>query len=97
MSEFDPQLPYLWSDLRERPIGELQPGAIVVRLVFPSAWQTDAAGRMSGVFGLPTGSAWTITARDGRTYTLERSDGQAHQTVELSPSFPVVAVEPGSR
>jgi hypothetical protein len=93
MSKFDDQLPYAWSDLIECDVDQLTVGGTVVKLGFPCAYSADrSTGRMAGVFGLPTGSAWTITARRANEWTVQRADGQARQTVTLPPTFRIVTL-----
>jgi hypothetical protein len=86
----------LWSDLRERDLGDLDVGATVMKMGAGSAWFGGRPdGRIRGAMGWAAmGSLWTITARDGEQFTVVRDDGQVTQTFTRRPDQTVIAVEP---
>jgi hypothetical protein len=92
---FDDRLPYQWSDLRQRAIGVLGVGDVLVLLGFGCAYYTGGPdGEIAAAFGMPVGSAWTITAHDNDTgtYTVERSDKKARQEFHRPPETMFIAV-----
>jgi hypothetical protein len=64
-------LGYTWHDLRERRIGALNVGAVVVTLMFPSAyWTGGPDGQIASAFGMtPCGT----TASSSRPSTSTRT------------------------
>lgn len=85
-----------WADLREGPITALGAGDVMVKLGALNAYLTSADGRVAGVLGwTPRGSRWDITAREGNTFTVRRSDGQREQTFTASADMTVTYIHQG--
>lgn len=92
---FNPrQLGYTWSDLRERPIAELNVGDVMVKLDAFEAYRTGEDGWLAGAMTwTPSGSAWRITARSDDTYSVTRTDGRRAQTFTAATGMKVITVD----
>lgn len=83
---------YTWKDVRERSADELAVGDTLVNPGAFSAYRTDQEGHVRPVSLAPLdGYAWTITARDGNTFTARRHDDGREETAAMPEGQRVLA------